>query len=110
MIRNYESPQLNIRSVSLKILRATLNLRPAFQGKSPRLHVADSSNNNNNNKDSLSNAATGDLQAIIAKLSLVDLNKVMYRCGPEESECGFGGGLFNIPGHGDLVYCGLQGE
>ena len=61
-----------------------------------------------NNKEALT--ITEDLQSIIDNLSLVDLNKVMYRCGTEESEDGFGGGVYSIEGYGDLVYCGLQGD
>ena len=41
-------------------------------------------------------------------LSLVDLNRVLYRCVPEE--CADGGGGYNIPRFGDMKYCGLAGE
>jgi len=51
-----------------------------------------------------------ELQPIINDMSLVDLNKVLYRSNTEEGDDGNGGGLYNIPGYGDMVYCGLQGR
>lgn len=43
------------------------------------------------------------------ELTLADLNRVLYRCHQEEQDEGFGFGAYNVPDHGDLVYCGLQG-
>lgn len=54
-------------------------------------------------------SCSGAPQAV-AKLSLTDLNFLLYRCDPEErdmSNCK--DGTYNIPGHGALVYAGLQG-
>ena len=39
----------------------------------------------------------------IMRLSLVDLNFVLYYCDKEQR-------VYNVPGHGPLTYCGLQGE
>ncbi|KAE9971343.1 hypothetical protein BLS_004479 [Venturia inaequalis] len=45
-----------------------------------------------------------------SKLNLADLNHLLYRCEPEERDATDGkDGTYNIPGHGQLVYAGLQG-
>ncbi|KAL8836033.1 MAG: hypothetical protein Q9170_003078 [Blastenia crenularia] len=42
--------------------------------------------------------------------SLVDLNFILYRSEPEERDASNGkDGVYTIPGHGPLVYAGLQG-
>ena len=51
-----------------------------------------------------------DLRTVIAPLSLVDLNYVLYRCDNEEQVDRPGNGVYNMPGYGPLIYCGLQGE
>ena len=44
------------------------------------------------------------------KLSLVDLNFLLYRCEPEERDFSRGSdGVYSIPNHGPLIYAGLQG-
>ncbi|XP_053324912.1 glycogen debranching enzyme [Spea bombifrons] len=45
--------------------------------------------------------------SIVSKLSLADLNQVLYRCDAEEQEDG--GGCYNIPNWTPLKYAGLQG-
>ncbi|XP_030063489.1 glycogen debranching enzyme isoform X1 [Microcaecilia unicolor] len=45
--------------------------------------------------------------SIISKLTLADLNQVLYRCDAEEQEDG--GGCYNIPNWTPLKYAGLQG-
>ena len=43
-------------------------------------------------------------------LSLVDLNALLYRCDGEERDLSGGhDGVYNVPGYGTLVYCGLEG-
>ncbi|OAQ97566.1 hypothetical protein LLEC1_01209 [Akanthomyces lecanii] len=43
-------------------------------------------------------------------LNLIDLNFLMYRCEAEERDASDGAdGVYDIPGHGKLVYAGLQG-
>jgi glycogen debranching enzyme len=45
-----------------------------------------------------------------ADLDLVDLNIVLHRADGEESDLTTGKfGKYNVPGMGDLVYCGLEG-
>ncbi|KIW01705.1 glycogen debranching enzyme [Verruconis gallopava] len=45
-----------------------------------------------------------------SQLSLTDLNYLLYRCDPEERDATDGAdGCYNVPGHGPLVYAGLQG-
>ncbi|XP_075038622.1 glycogen debranching enzyme isoform X1 [Mixophyes fleayi] len=46
-------------------------------------------------------------KTIALKLSLADLNQVLYRCDAEEQEDG--GGCYNIPNWTPLKYAGLQG-
>ncbi|XP_028161356.1 glycogen debranching enzyme isoform X1 [Ostrinia furnacalis] len=48
------------------------------------------------------------LAPALADLDLADLNAALYRCDAEEREAG-GGGVYDVPGHGPLVYAGLQG-
>uniref|UniRef100_A0A8D8ADW6 Glycogen debranching enzyme n=2 Tax=Culex pipiens TaxID=7175 RepID=A0A8D8ADW6_CULPI len=48
-----------------------------------------------------------ELQHLLGKLDLVDFNNLLYCCAEEERDNG--GGPYNLPGYGDLVYCGLQG-
>ncbi|KAK2612738.1 bifunctional 4-alpha-glucanotransferase/amylo-alpha-1,6-glucosidase [Conoideocrella luteorostrata] len=45
-----------------------------------------------------------------SRLNLVDLNFLMYKCEAEELDSSSGqDGTYDIPGHGKLVYAGLQG-
>ena len=45
-----------------------------------------------------------------AELSLVEMNFLLYRSDPEERDLSGGrDGVYSIPGHGPLVYAGLQG-
>jgi len=45
-----------------------------------------------------------------SKLTFGDLNFLMYRCDAEEKHASGGrDGVYNIPGHGPLVYAGMQG-
>lgn len=51
-----------------------------------------------------------DADAAFRELDLVDLNIVLYRCDAEERDSSDGhDGVYNVPGHGSLVYAGLQG-
>lgn len=44
------------------------------------------------------------------ELDLVDLNFLLYRCEAEEMDSSGGkDGVYDIPGHGKLIYAGLQG-
>lgn len=52
---------------------------------------------------------SGALKAF-GKLSLIELNFVLYRCEPEERDLSGGSdGVYVVPQHGALVYAGLQG-
>ncbi|RDA88725.1 hypothetical protein CP532_4041 [Ophiocordyceps camponoti-leonardi (nom. inval.)] len=53
---------------------------------------------------------TSGAEAAWAELGLVDLNFLMYRCEAEEMDASEGrDGTYDVPGHGKLVYAGLQG-
>ncbi|POR38098.1 Glycogen debranching enzyme [Tolypocladium paradoxum] len=53
---------------------------------------------------------TSGAEAAWSELDLVDLNFLMYRCEAEELDSSSGrDGAYDIPGHGKLVYAGLQG-
>ncbi|PHH88100.1 hypothetical protein CDD83_7970 [Cordyceps sp. RAO-2017] len=58
----------------------------------------------------LDNYVTSGARAAWSELDLVDLNFLMYRCEAEELDSSNGrDGTYDIPGHGKLVYAGLQG-
>ncbi|KAI9332132.1 glucanotransferase domain of glycogen debranching enzyme-domain-containing protein, partial [Zopfochytrium polystomum] len=48
------------------------------------------------------------LNDAIKLLRSEDVNVILYRSGPEEQDI-IGEGLYDVPGFGSLVYCGLQG-
>lgn len=50
-----------------------------------------------------------NLELCCQGLDLLDLNYALYRCDQEERDDGMGGGAYEVPGSGSLVYCGLQG-
>ena len=50
-----------------------------------------------------------NFHAIVSRLTLSDLNRVLYRCDAEERADGKGFGSYNVPGFGGFVYCGLRG-
>lgn len=53
---------------------------------------------------------TSGATAAMAELDVVDLNFLLYRCDAEERDGSDGkDGVYDIPGHGKLVYAGLQG-
>ncbi len=53
---------------------------------------------------------TSGAKAAMEELDLVDLNFLLYKCEPEERDASAGrDGVYDIPGHGKLVYAGLQG-
>ncbi|KAK6068686.1 glycogen debranching enzyme [Seiridium cupressi] len=58
----------------------------------------------------LDNYVTSGAKEAMAELDAVDLNFLLYRCDAEERD-GSGGndGTYDIPGHGKIVYAGLQG-
>lgn len=52
---------------------------------------------------------TSNFRAVVSRLSLGDLNRVMYRVDQEERDDNFGFSTYNIPNHGNLCYSGLRG-
>lgn len=58
----------------------------------------------------LDNYVTSGAKTAWKDLSLTDLNFLLYRCEAEELASSDGrDGVYDIPGHGKLVYAGLQG-
>ncbi|KAH7150388.1 family 13 glycoside hydrolase [Dactylonectria estremocensis] len=58
----------------------------------------------------LDNYVTSGAKAAWKDLSLTDLNYLLFRCNAEELAASDGrDGVYDIPGHGKLVYAGLQG-
>ncbi|CAL5865952.1 uncharacterized protein PFLUO_LOCUS159 [Penicillium psychrofluorescens] len=58
----------------------------------------------------LDNYLASGADEAFSKLSLIDLNFVLYRCEAEERDSSGGqDGVYSIPEHGPLVYAGLQG-
>jgi len=49
-----------------------------------------------------------ELQQAMNTMNLADMNVALYRCEREEIEDGRPG-CYMIPGHGPMIYCGLQG-
>jgi glycogen debranching enzyme len=53
---------------------------------------------------------TSGAKSAVEELDLVDLNFLLYKCEAEERDASEGrDGVYDIPGHGKLVYAGLQG-
>uniref|UniRef100_A0A915IDV4 4-alpha-glucanotransferase n=1 Tax=Romanomermis culicivorax TaxID=13658 RepID=A0A915IDV4_ROMCU len=59
-------------------------------------------------KEKLSAGGT-NFGAIMSKMSLQDLNRVLFRSHEEEADEGKGGGAFYVQNIGNFVYCGLAG-
>lgn len=59
----------------------------------------------------LSNTVSGgtNLEAILTKMTLQDLNRALFRCHEEEMDEGKGFGAYHVS-TGSFVYCGLQGN
>ncbi|KAK3355446.1 hypothetical protein B0H65DRAFT_414487 [Neurospora tetraspora] len=58
----------------------------------------------------LDNFVTSGAKTAMEELDLVDLNFLLYKCEPEERDASDGqDGTYDIPGHGKIVYAGLQG-
>lgn len=45
-----------------------------------------------------------DLAQAVSRLTLTDMNYVLFRCADEDE-----GNVYDVPGFGKLVYCGIQG-
>ncbi|KAI9668292.1 MAG: hypothetical protein M1821_001112 [Bathelium mastoideum] len=60
--------------------------------------------------EGLDNFVTSGGRDAFKGLNLTDLNFVLYKAEPEERDASSGSdGSYTIPGHGALIYCGLQG-
>jgi len=52
----------------------------------------------------------GLLEQAVGKLSLNDLNRILYRCDAEEKDDGKGFKTYHLDVYGNMKYCGLQGN
>lgn len=59
-------------------------------------------------EDGTSNLESNHLRMILSNLNLIDLNKIMFRCGAEEWADSLGYNVYQIPNWSCLVYCGIQ--
>ncbi|KAF2175429.1 glycoside hydrolase family 133 protein [Zopfia rhizophila CBS 207.26] len=60
--------------------------------------------------DGLDKFVTSGARAAFKDVGLADLNFILYRADPEERDASDNkDGVYNVPGHGSLVYAGLQG-
>ncbi|KAJ4411109.1 bifunctional 4-alpha-glucanotransferase/amylo-alpha-1,6-glucosidase [Didymella pomorum] len=60
--------------------------------------------------DGLDKFVTSGAHTAFRDVNLTDLNYILYRCDPEERDATDNkDGTYNVPGHGNLVYAGLQG-
>ncbi|MDI1493541.1 MAG: bifunctional 4-alpha-glucanotransferase/amylo-alpha-1,6-glucosidase [Ramalina farinacea] len=60
--------------------------------------------------EGLDKLVTSGATEAFSTLDLLDLNFMLYRCEAEERDSSSGNeGVYTIPGHGPLVYAGLQG-
>ncbi|KAG9297134.1 hypothetical protein G9A89_019415 [Geosiphon pyriformis] len=62
-----------------------------------------------NKPDGIDDFVERDTEEAFQELDLVDLNIVLYRCNGEEHDTTPGNGVYHIPNHGDIPYCGLEG-
>jgi len=53
---------------------------------------------------------TSQFNQIVKQLTLVDLERVLYRSSVEEQADGKGFDVYSIPDYGKFVYCGIQGQ
>ncbi|KAL6708669.1 bifunctional 4-alpha-glucanotransferase/amylo-alpha-1,6-glucosidase [Coniothyrium glycines] len=60
--------------------------------------------------DGLDKFITSGGRTAFSEVNLTDLNFILYRCDEEEKDTSGGkDGTYDVPGHGKLVYAGLQG-
>lgn len=88
-------------SLNTEVKQAVLSIRNCLSQFGYRMHTYSGRN--------LKEFSSTELEAILTRLSLNDLNRVLYRCDAEEHDDGLGFGAYHVPGHGYLPYCGLQG-
>lgn len=61
--------------------------------------------------ETITSSKSSELRAIVSRMDLADMNKVLFRCDQEErDETGNRFGVYNIPSYGPLVYAGFQGN
>jgi glycogen debranching enzyme len=59
--------------------------------------------------ESLDGTIKSGIAELCQDLTLQDIGLLLYQANAEERERTSGDGVYNIPGYGDLAYCGLEG-
>lgn len=89
-------------SLEDSVRSSLIHLHQLLTGFGHQLQLPD-----NNGSQTPGEAKVSELEEILNGLSFCDLNCVLFRCDLEER--GEGGGVYHVPGFGDLLFCGLAG-
>jgi len=110
MLRGLPSQTFNLQGVKVESVgdSTTITIPDKFPPGSVALF--ETSVPSAEHADGLDQFVTSGAREAFRDVSLSDLNFILYRCSAEELDASDGkDGTYNVPGHGNLVYAGLQG-